>query len=257
MTERTFSIIKPDAVKAGNAGAILSRLEKAGFRIVALRLRHADEGRGRGLLPRPPGAPLLREPVRVHVLGALHHDGARARRRHRASCARSWARRTRPRPRRARSARTSPRRSRPTRSTARTRRRRRRSRSATSSGDRAGLEPVACRSCSAGEPGRGRRGGGGRLAVGQLLAPALDRFGHLLEGASLLAERVAHADRRPACPRCATTRRRCSRSLSRAESVLAPTPCARSSSSLKRRLPPLSSPRISPLQGRASTSIAA
>ena len=36
--ERTFSIIKPDAVKAGNAGAILSRLEKAGFRIVALRL---------------------------------------------------------------------------------------------------------------------------------------------------------------------------------------------------------------------------
>ena len=39
MAERTFSIIKPDAVKAGNAGAILSRLEKAGFRIVALRLR--------------------------------------------------------------------------------------------------------------------------------------------------------------------------------------------------------------------------
>ena len=39
MGERTFSIIKPDAVKAGHAGAILSRLEQAGFRIVALRLR--------------------------------------------------------------------------------------------------------------------------------------------------------------------------------------------------------------------------
>jgi len=39
VAERTFSIIKPDAVKAGNAGAILSRLEQAGFRIVALRLR--------------------------------------------------------------------------------------------------------------------------------------------------------------------------------------------------------------------------
>jgi len=39
VAERTFSIIKPDAVKAGNAGAILSRLEEAGFRIVALRLR--------------------------------------------------------------------------------------------------------------------------------------------------------------------------------------------------------------------------
>ena len=39
MSERTFSIIKPDAVKAGNAGAILARLEKAGFAVKALRLR--------------------------------------------------------------------------------------------------------------------------------------------------------------------------------------------------------------------------
>ena len=39
MAERTFSIIKPDAVKAGKAGAILARLEDGGFRIVALRLR--------------------------------------------------------------------------------------------------------------------------------------------------------------------------------------------------------------------------
>ena len=39
MTERTFSIIKPDAVASGKAGAILSRLEGAGFRVVALRMR--------------------------------------------------------------------------------------------------------------------------------------------------------------------------------------------------------------------------
>lgn len=39
MTERTFSIVKPDAVAAGKAGAILARLEEAGFRIVALRMR--------------------------------------------------------------------------------------------------------------------------------------------------------------------------------------------------------------------------
>ena len=38
MTERTLSIIKPDAVAAGNAGAVLARLEKAGFRVVALRM---------------------------------------------------------------------------------------------------------------------------------------------------------------------------------------------------------------------------
>lgn len=39
MVERTFSIIKPDAVAAGNAGAVLSRIEAAGFRVVALRMR--------------------------------------------------------------------------------------------------------------------------------------------------------------------------------------------------------------------------
>jgi len=39
VVERTLSIIKPDAVKARQAGEILSRLEKAGFRVVALRLR--------------------------------------------------------------------------------------------------------------------------------------------------------------------------------------------------------------------------
>jgi len=36
--QTTFSIIKPDAVKRGNAGKILAILEGAGFRIVALRM---------------------------------------------------------------------------------------------------------------------------------------------------------------------------------------------------------------------------
>jgi nucleoside-diphosphate kinase len=39
VTERTLAIIKPDAVAAGQAPQILARLEKAGFRIVALRMR--------------------------------------------------------------------------------------------------------------------------------------------------------------------------------------------------------------------------
>jgi nucleoside-diphosphate kinase len=39
MSERTFSIIKPDAVKAGNVGAILQKIEAAQFKIVAMRLR--------------------------------------------------------------------------------------------------------------------------------------------------------------------------------------------------------------------------
>ena len=48
MAERTFSIIKPDAVKAGHAGAILSRLEKAGFCVVALRLRSLSRAEAEG-----------------------------------------------------------------------------------------------------------------------------------------------------------------------------------------------------------------
>jgi nucleoside-diphosphate kinase len=36
--ERTFSIIKPDAVEAGKAGGILAMIEKAGFKVLALRM---------------------------------------------------------------------------------------------------------------------------------------------------------------------------------------------------------------------------
>jgi nucleoside-diphosphate kinase len=48
VAERTFSIVKPDAVAAGNAGAILSRLEKAGFRVVALRMRSLTRAEAEG-----------------------------------------------------------------------------------------------------------------------------------------------------------------------------------------------------------------
>jgi nucleoside-diphosphate kinase len=48
VSERTFSIIKPDAVKAKHAGDVLARLEKAGFRIVALRLRHLTRAQAEG-----------------------------------------------------------------------------------------------------------------------------------------------------------------------------------------------------------------
>jgi nucleoside-diphosphate kinase len=48
VTERTFSIIKPDAVKAGQAGQILARLEKAGFELLGLRLRHLTRREAEG-----------------------------------------------------------------------------------------------------------------------------------------------------------------------------------------------------------------
>ena len=48
MVERTFSIIKPDAVAAGTAGGVLSRIEAAGFRIVALRMRSLTRAEAEG-----------------------------------------------------------------------------------------------------------------------------------------------------------------------------------------------------------------
>jgi len=38
--ERTFAIIKPDAVERGLAGEILARIIKAGFAVKAMRLQH-------------------------------------------------------------------------------------------------------------------------------------------------------------------------------------------------------------------------
>lgn len=41
--ERTLAILKPDAVGAGRAGAILAHLEAAGFRVRALRMTRLSE----------------------------------------------------------------------------------------------------------------------------------------------------------------------------------------------------------------------
>jgi nucleoside-diphosphate kinase len=48
MTQRTLAIIKPDAVAKGAAGAILSRIEQAGFKVLAAKLIHmsSDDAAG-------------------------------------------------------------------------------------------------------------------------------------------------------------------------------------------------------------------
>ena len=46
--ERTFAIIKPDAVAAGHSGAILHRLEAAGFTVAAMRLGRLSKGDAKG-----------------------------------------------------------------------------------------------------------------------------------------------------------------------------------------------------------------
>ncbi len=39
-TNKTFTMLKPDSVEKGNIGAILEKINAAGFRIVAMKLTH-------------------------------------------------------------------------------------------------------------------------------------------------------------------------------------------------------------------------
>jgi nucleoside-diphosphate kinase len=46
--ERTFAIIKPDAVETGKAGKILARIIDAGFTVKAMRLQHLTKREAQG-----------------------------------------------------------------------------------------------------------------------------------------------------------------------------------------------------------------
>ncbi len=48
VAQRTFSIIKPDAVKNGHTGAILAEIEKAGFGIVSIRKQSISKEQAKG-----------------------------------------------------------------------------------------------------------------------------------------------------------------------------------------------------------------
>jgi nucleoside-diphosphate kinase len=48
VAQRTLSIIKPDAVRKGYTGAILSEIEKAGFQIVAIKKQSISKRQAEG-----------------------------------------------------------------------------------------------------------------------------------------------------------------------------------------------------------------
>lgn len=74
--ERTFSIIKPDAVERNLIGEIYNRIEKAGLRIVAAKMVHLTEEQASGFYAEHEGKdffPPLKEfmtsgPIMVQVL---------------------------------------------------------------------------------------------------------------------------------------------------------------------------------------------
>jgi nucleoside-diphosphate kinase len=48
MVQRTLAIVKPDGVRKGVAGQVIARIEKEGFRIVAMRLHHLTRPEAEG-----------------------------------------------------------------------------------------------------------------------------------------------------------------------------------------------------------------
>lgn len=48
--ERTFSIIKPNAVANNDIGAIYARFERAGFKIIAAKMLHLTKEQAEGFL---------------------------------------------------------------------------------------------------------------------------------------------------------------------------------------------------------------
>lgn len=69
--ERTLAIVKPDAVAAGNTGNVLARLEKEGFRILALRKLRLTEDQAKGFYAVHSARPFFGELVEFMASGAV------------------------------------------------------------------------------------------------------------------------------------------------------------------------------------------
>ena len=61
--QRTFSIIKPDAVAKNVVGEIVTRFEKAGLRVVASKMVQLSEREAGGFAARGPARTAYRHPV--------------------------------------------------------------------------------------------------------------------------------------------------------------------------------------------------
>jgi nucleoside-diphosphate kinase len=48
MAQRTLAIVKPDGVRNKVAGSVIARIEKEGFRIVAMRMHHLSRAEAEG-----------------------------------------------------------------------------------------------------------------------------------------------------------------------------------------------------------------
>jgi len=69
--ERTFSIIKPDAVAKNAIGRILARFEAAGLKVIAARMMHLSRAQAEGFYAVHRGRPFFKDLVEFMVSGPV------------------------------------------------------------------------------------------------------------------------------------------------------------------------------------------
>jgi nucleoside-diphosphate kinase len=69
--ERTFSIIKPDAVAKNAIGQILARFEAAGLKIIAARMLHLSRAQAEGFYAVHRGRPFFNDLVEFMISGPV------------------------------------------------------------------------------------------------------------------------------------------------------------------------------------------
>jgi nucleoside-diphosphate kinase len=71
VTQRTFSIIKPDAVRKGFTGAILTEIDNAGFRFVAIKQQSITKRQAEGFYAVHKGKPFFNDLTDFMSSGSL------------------------------------------------------------------------------------------------------------------------------------------------------------------------------------------
>jgi nucleoside-diphosphate kinase len=69
--ERTFSIIKPDAVGKNVIGQIVSRFEAAGLKVIASRMEHLSDEKAKGFYAEHEGRPFFNDLVTFMTSGPV------------------------------------------------------------------------------------------------------------------------------------------------------------------------------------------
>jgi len=71
MVQRTLAIVKPDGVGKGVAGEVIARIEKEGFRIVAMRLHHLSRPEAEGFYAVHKARPFFADLVQFMTSGPV------------------------------------------------------------------------------------------------------------------------------------------------------------------------------------------